>query len=57
MGVGARGRLKGHGADGAFIENLTVSALDVRLESSDVRVDHTTVHAAGGQGEKRNRPF
>lgn len=40
------GRFEGHGAEGAFKEDLTVSALDVRLDSCNISEDHTAVDTA-----------
>lgn len=44
-------RFEGHGAEGAFKEDLTVSALDVGLYSCNISEDHTAVDTATG---KRN---
>lgn len=49
MGLCSRGRFEGHGADWAFIEDLTVSTLDVGLKSCNISEDHTTVDTAIGR--------
>ena len=51
MGVGSRGRFEGHGAYRAFVEDLTVGTLEVRLEGSHVSVDDAAVYTAGEQRE------
>lgn len=50
VGVGAGGGFEGHGADGAFVENLAVRALDVRLDGVHTAKNHG---AAGTPGESR----
>lgn len=44
MGVSAWRRFEGHGADGAFIEDLTMRALNMRLQRSYIRKDDTTMN-------------
>lgn len=46
--VRSRCRLEGHGTERTFIEDLTVSTLDVGFQSCKVSEDHTTVDTAGG---------
>lgn len=53
MGVCAWGRLESHGANGAFVEDLTVSTLDVWLKGSDISKDHTTVDTSEDEQNKR----
>ena len=48
VGMCARRSLEGHGAESTFVEGLTVSALDVGLQHSNIGEDHTAVMAAGG---------
>ena len=49
MRVRSRCRLEGHGAERTFIEDLTVSALDVGFYSCNISEDHTTVDTAEGR--------
>lgn len=46
MGVRSRRRLEGHGAERTFVEDLTVSTLDVGFYSCNISEDHTTVDTA-----------
>lgn len=52
MGMCARRRLEGHGAERTFIEDLTVSTLDVGLESCNISEDHATLCATVGRNER-----
>lgn len=53
MRVSPGGRFEGHGADRAFVEDLTVGALRMRLEGSDISKDHTTVDTSEDEQEKK----
>lgn len=52
MRVRSRCRLERHGAEGTFIEDLTVSVLDVGFYSCNISEDHTTVDTARGRGNR-----
>lgn len=47
----AGGRLEGHGAAGAFVEQITMSLLDVRLDG----VESSEHHKATGTSVERQR--
>ena len=42
MALGAGGRFEGHGARGAFVENLTVGGLNVGLDGVQAAKHHLT---------------
>ncbi len=52
MRVGSGCRLEGHRAERTFVEDLTVSTLDVGFYSCNISEDHTTVDTAGGRRNK-----
>src|SRR4029434_9147868 len=46
MGVSAWCRFEGHGADGAFIEDFTMRALNVRFQGRYIRKDKTAMNTS-----------
>lgn len=49
----AGGRLEGHGAAGAFVEQLTVSLLDVRFDRAQSSEHHQATGASAGRPTTR----
>lgn len=54
VALGAGGRLKRHGAAGAFVEHLTMSRLNVGLDGVQPSEHHLTAGASGHHDDTEN---
>lgn len=55
MRVGSRCRLEGHGAERTFVEDLTVTILDVGLQNGNISKDHATVDTTGEENKNLDK--